>query len=109
MLCSVIRSVKLAKMGVGTRLTGLALVYGYRTGTLISAYRLLSACYVDGFNPTLLSACDFLIELVSNQTRGEAAFAARPSARVSQTTISNDGLPFQADQLVLRLTQSVRY
>ena len=29
----------------------------------------------------------FLIELVSDQTRGEAAVAAR----VSQTTISNDG------------------
>ena len=33
----------------------------------------------------------FLIEIVSDQTRGEAAIAARPSARVSQTTISNDG------------------
>ena len=33
----------------------------------------------------------FLIELVSDQTRGEAVVAARPSARVSQTTISNDG------------------
>ena len=33
----------------------------------------------------------FLIELVSDQTQGEAAVAARPSARVSQTTISNDG------------------
>ena len=31
----------------------------------------------------------FLIELVSNQTRGEAAVAARPSARVSQTTMKS--------------------
>ena len=69
--------------------------------SLISAHRLLSAYYVVGFNPTLLSACDFKIELVSDQTRGEAAVAARPSARVSQTTMDIVWLPFQADQLVL--------
>ena len=58
----------------------------YCTGVLISAYRLLSACYVVG--SYFIKRMRFLIELVSNQTRGEAA---RPSARVSQTTISNDG------------------
>ena len=53
----------------------------------------------------------FLIELVSDQTRGEAAVAARPCKckRQQLATMGTVWLPFQADQLVLRLTQSVRY